>query len=284
VRVQVPDAFARSTVEREGAAGRRWIDSLPAIAAELVERWGLVVRDAPRHGYVALVVPVTRDGDPLALRIGWLDASSRQEALVLRHWDGDGAVRLLDEDERSGALLLEWLDPDRSLRSIPADDATSLAARLLRRLAVAAPPELVSVATEVQGLTESLRARWKTAGRPFRESLIDRAIEICRDEGSGTERVVNRDLHYDNVLAGTREPWLVIDPKALAGPIEFGVAQLLWNRFDELRNHSGIRRRIEIVSDAAELDRELLERWLWAIEEGLDDDAARCGLLVGWLS
>lgn len=293
MRIEVPPAFARSTIERAGEPGRAWIDSLPEIADELCDRWGLVLRGAPRHGYVALVLPVSRDDVSLALKISWIDASTRQEALVLGHWAGNGAVRLIDHHAASGALLLEWLDPDRSLGSMPADDATSLAARLLRRLGTEAPRDLMTVRSEVAGLAESLRSRWDATGRPFRESLVDRAIEICRTESAGTDLVVNRDLHFDNVLAASREPWLVIDPKALAGPLEFGAAQLLWNRFEELRNRGGLRRRLEIVSEAAELDRRmairwslvrLLDYWLWALEEGLTEDPERCGLLVGWLA
>jgi streptomycin 6-kinase len=44
---------------------------------------------------------------------------------------------------------------------------------------------------------------------------------------------VNQDGHYQDVLAGTREKWLVIDPKPLAGDVEFGAASLLWNRATE---------------------------------------------------
>jgi streptomycin 6-kinase len=31
------------------------------------------------------------------------------------------------------------------------------------------------------------------------------------------DRLVHADLHYGNVLAGDREPWLAIDPRAVAG-------------------------------------------------------------------
>ena len=39
--------------------------------------------------------------------------------------------------------------------------------------------------------------------------------------------LVNQDLHADNILSATREPWLVIDPKPLAGEREFGVAAIV---------------------------------------------------------
>ena len=39
--------------------------------------------------------------------------------------------------------------------------------------------------------------------------------------------LVHQDLHGDNVLAAQREPWLVIDPKPLAGEREFAVAPIV---------------------------------------------------------
>jgi hypothetical protein len=39
--------------------------------------------------------------------------------------------------------------------------------------------------------------------------------------------LVNYDIHYDNVLAGTREPWLVVDPKPITGDLEYGMAQVV---------------------------------------------------------
>ena len=36
------------------------------------------------------------------------------------------------------------------------------------------------------------------------------------------------------MLAGDREPWLVIDPKPMSGDPHYEVAPMLWNRFEEL--------------------------------------------------
>jgi streptomycin 6-kinase len=102
--------------------------------------------------------------------------------------------------------------------------------------------------------------------------------------------LVNQDLHYENVLAGEREDWLVIDPKPLRGDPEFAIAPLLWNRFE-----SGPGRFEQVVREAG-LDRGLaldwtlfrvLEYWLWALDLGFTEDSGRCRalaeeLLQGW--
>jgi len=71
---------------------------------------------------------------------------------------------------------------------------------------------------------------------------------------------VNQDLHADNVLAAAREPWLVIDPKPLAGEREFGVAGVVRGR--ELgHGRDAVLRRLDRVSAELDLDRERVRRW-----------------------
>ena len=43
----------------------------------------------------------------------------------------------------------------------------------------------------------------------------------------GEQVLLHQDLHAENVLAAGREPWLVIDPKPLAGEREFAVAPIV---------------------------------------------------------
>lgn len=48
--IRVPEGFARSTVEREGGPGARWIAELPLIVDGLLEQWGCVPEGAVLHG------------------------------------------------------------------------------------------------------------------------------------------------------------------------------------------------------------------------------------------
>lgn len=47
--VTVPAAFAEATISREGAAGREWVESLPASAAEFLDRWSCTVSGPTMH-------------------------------------------------------------------------------------------------------------------------------------------------------------------------------------------------------------------------------------------
>ena len=115
-------------------------------------------------------------------------------------------------------------------------------------------------------------------------------------------RIVHTDLHYGNVLAADREPWLVIDPKPLSGDPHHEVAPLLWNRWDEIV-HTGdvrgaVRARFHTVVDTAMLDEDRARDWvvvrvvvnvLWRLEALQQPGAQRWGaadddLATRWLA
>jgi streptomycin 6-kinase len=147
-----------------------------------------------------------------------------------------------------------------------------IASALLRRLTVPAPPLVRTLRAEAVRLTGKLPAEWARLGRPLPKRLLDAAVVGCRELGPDAgSRLVNQDLHYQNVLAGTREPWLVIDPQPIAGDPEYGVIPLLWNRFEE----STVEKRFAAVTEGLDTDRarawtlvRAVENWLWAVESG----------------
>ena len=63
--------------------------------------------------------------------------------------------------------------------------------------------------------------------------------------------MIHGDLHYENVMAADREPWLAIDPKPMSGDPHYELAPMLWNRFEELATgdvRDGVRRRASTPS------------------------------------
>jgi streptomycin 6-kinase len=297
--ISVPEKFAADTLTREGDAARRWLARLPELVGELCARWGLRVTGDAMHGYLALVVPVLRGDVRYALKVSWIDGETANEAAALALWNGGGAVRLIDADDAAGALLLEWLDPRRSLAEADLSVAVPVAGRLLRRLAVPVPAQWP--ARPVPGLRQwaldlaaELPARWLAAGRPFPERSLDAAAEVATALAQRAGGLLaNHDMHYQNVLAGERDPWLVIDPKVIRGDAEFGLAPLLWRRLEEAGGPAGLRRRFDILVDQAGLDTELARGWtllravdyqLWGLNLGLTEDPALCVTVIDWLS
>lgn len=276
-RLQVPAAFAAATAAREGEAGRRWLETLPVLIGALLERWELTVDGDAVHGYVAVVLPVrTAEREAAVLKVTWRDPETEHEALALATWSGQGAVRLLRADGEAGALLLERLDPSRDLHRLAHEQATTVAGRLLAELHQPAPAPISALSALVAGWARELPQRWDRLGRPLPSRDLDEAVTTCRELGPENQRLLlHNDLHYGNVLAGTRRSWLAIDPKPLAGDPAFEIVPLLRNRWQDLVASGdvprAVRRRLAVAADAAQVDRERARRWAHAraVEDGL---------------
>ncbi|MFO7169690.1 MAG: aminoglycoside phosphotransferase family protein [Chloroflexota bacterium] len=292
--ITVPDAFAAAAVTRAGEAGRAWIRDLPRIVEDLCAQWRLAVDGPVMHGYLGLVVPVNREREPCVLKVAWPDESSADEAAALAAWDGRGAVRLLEAQPELGAMLLERLDYTRSLDDVEIAEAVTVAGRLLRRLAIPAPARFRPLRAAAEELADSLPERWQRTGRPMPRRLLDQACELATQLGaSAGSLLVNYDLHYQDVLAAEREPWLAVDPKVVAGDLEYGVAQLLWRRLEDMEASGGLERHFRALVEAAELDYDrarwwtlvrCVDYWLWGLGIGLTEDPARCALITSRLA
>ena len=238
--------------------GRVWLGRLPQILEECRERWALELEEPYAYAFASLVIPA---GD-LVLKIQFPDRESEHEADALRLWAGDGAVLLHDYDVDRRALLLERLRPGTSLKALEGDGSLDVITALLPRLWKPAAEGFRPLAEEAAWWLEDLEAKWVRGGRPFERRLLDAGLEALRDlpPTQGPAVVLHQDLHADNVLAGEREPWLVIDPKPLVGEREFGLAPVI--RGAELgHDERSVRHRLDRLTSELELDRERTRCW-----------------------
>ena len=272
---------------------QRWVDGLPALHSAVLEQWELVSDGAAMPGSCSLVFPVrTAGGQPAALKLGWPHPEATHEHLALRHWAGQGAVRLIRADPRRHVLLLERAGNGRDLSALTDVEACLAVAGLYPQLHIAAPPQLRQLSEVVADWGARLRRLPRTAPVPRR--YVEQAAALASDfaaDGDSDGRLVHADLHFDNVLAGTRtgtctgtgtgQAWLAIDPKPLSGDPHYEVAPLLHNRWDELAAtgnlRTAIRARFHTVVDAADLDEDRARDWavvrelvtvLWALDDG----------------
>lgn len=253
-----------------GMAGRgpdwaRWVDRLPRRAADLMAEWGLRRDGWPMHGYCSLVVPaLTVEDQGVVLKLTFDgDEESEHEALALQHWHGAGAVRLLRADPHRRALLLERLQAT-DLTGLGDLEACEVVAGLYPRLHRPALPQLRPLTSYVARWLDQLQSLRREMPVPPR--MVEQALHLGRGlvtDPESARLVVHGDLHYTNVLAAEREPWLVIDPKPMNGDPHYEVAPLLWNRWAEMAGdlREGIRRRFHTVVDAAGLDEERARDW-----------------------
>ncbi|MGC0331148.1 streptomycin 6-kinase [Streptomyces sp. SAI-170] len=273
----IPEELAATQARYNGDAGRAFVAALPDLITTYLDRWDLSPDGPPRYGVCALVLPVARaDGTPAALKLQLQDPETAGEPLALRTWSGTGAVRLLDHDPDTGTMLLERLDATRPLSTHPdTREAARIIARLLTRLtALPAPPGLRTLGDLTQALLKRTpQALTRIPYDPVRRLLADCAAALAEVATDPGDRLLHWDLHYDNVLAADRAPWLAIDPKPLAGDPGFELLPALLNRFDP----DDVLPRFETMTGEMSLDRARARAWtlaralqnaVWATEEG----------------
>ncbi|NUW43819.1 aminoglycoside phosphotransferase family protein [Nonomuraea rhodomycinica] len=284
ISIDVPDVFAAS-YGAHGAEARAWIGELPRLGGEVLDRWGLRPDGRPAYGMASLVLPVLRsDGTPAVLKFQQVREETAGTAIGLRVWDGNGIVRLLDHDESSGTQLLERLDATRPLSSVP-DDTTALRilAELMARLTSApAPPDVRRLADIAAAMLDQVERAVPALRDPAEQRLVRTCAAVVAElVGEPGDRLLHWDLHYDNVLAGEREPWLAIDPEPLAGDPGFELLPALDNRWDEVEATGDVPgtvlRRFDLLTEVVGLDRKRATGWtfgrvlqnaLWDIEDG----------------
>ena len=264
-----------------GADWAAWLDGLPRLVAEVADDWQLTFDGEPTHGFCALVVAVrTVSGRPAVLKVGFPDDESEHEHLALQHWHGNGTVTLLRADPHRYALLLERLHRE-DLTGLWDIEACEVVAGLYERLHVPAPPQLRTLTSYIGRWGADLAALARDVPLPRR--LVEQAVALGRDFVSdpGTNgRMIHGDLHYENVLAGDREPWLVIDPKPVSGDPHYELAPMLWNRWEEMVRagdiRDAVRRRFHTIVDTAGLDEDRARDWvvvrmlhnaMWAVQD-----------------
>lgn len=294
MKLSIPSDFATATVAREGEAGRAWLRALPDLVADLCDRWTLAPDGRTMHGYLGLVIPVRRRDEPCVLKVSWPDESTAAEPHALALWGGRGAARLLASDPMRTAMLLERLNSRLPLRDVELTEAIPIAGHLLRRLAIPVPSGFRLLTDEAQRLAHNLPELWERYGRTMPRRWLDAACEVATQLGpTSGNLLVNYDLHYENILAATREPWLAVDPKVIVGDLEFAIAQLLWTRLEDINANGGLDRFFPLLVDAAALDPararawtlvRCVDYWLWGVSVGLTTDPARCEAILTWLT
>ncbi|WP_425276837.1 aminoglycoside phosphotransferase family protein [Streptomyces aquilus] len=283
--VEIPTSLVASYDRAFGAEGRAWIAGLPALAAELLERWELRRDGAVAAGEASLVLPVLRrDGTRAVLKLHLPREETTAALIGLRTWNGVGTVRLLGHDPDSGGMVLERLDATRTLTSVEDDDvAIGILADVQARLvSVPAPPGLRGlgdIATEMlEQVPQAVTALADPAQRQLLRGWAAAVAELVAEPG---DRLLHWDLHYGNVLAAQREPWLAIDPEPLAGDPGFDLWPALDSGWDDVVAKGDaprvVRRRFDLLTEVLCLDRaratgwtlgRLLQNSLWDIEDG----------------
>ncbi|WP_028814794.1 aminoglycoside phosphotransferase family protein [Streptomyces flavidovirens] len=282
-----PQRLVRALGEAYPDVAADWLGQVPELAEEAVSRRKLTVERVQNPGGRSSLVVLVRqqDGTPAALKIAPEAAGPALERAALAHWNGWGAVELLDTDAGAdgtagaGELLLERLHSEVSLRSLPEAKALLEAAGIVRRLWIEPPPDhdFETVAERTARQTAAMRS-----ADPALAPLIEAAL-AARDEltASADELLLlHGNFRQGKVLAGDRAPWLAVGPDPLVGERAYDLARLVRDRVEDLVASAGgpsaTRRRVNRLADSLDVDRGRLHGWTLfrAVESGVRATAA----------
>jgi streptomycin 6-kinase len=257
---------------------QRWLETLPGTISDLSRRWKLQV-GAPFQpgGATAWVAPaVSTHGHNLVIKLVWPHPEAAHEADALRLWAGRGAVSLHATADlgHTLALLLEACHPGVALSRQPEPDQDRVVTRLLHRLWLDPPPN-----HRFRPLEEMCN-RWADEFETKKSDRIGRldpglartGIELFRHLPTTADHTVLlcTDLHADNVLSATREPWLAIDPKPYVGDPTYDVLQHMLNCPARLKSDPLML--VDRVAHLAGLEPARTRLWLFArcVQESAD--------------
>lgn len=232
-----------------------------------LSKWRLVPDGEPIVTHAARLLPVLRHGEAAMLKLS-LEKDERLGGAVMEWWNGEGAARVLAREDH--ALLLERATGPASLSEMARTGHDDEAYRILCRTAARlhAPrttsrPALTPLAQWFRELAPAARTHGGILVR-----CAETAEVLLRDQREIV--VLHGDLHHDNVLDFGERGWLAIDPKHIVGERGFDFANIFTNPdlADPTRpvatQPGRFARRLDIVAEAAKLDRLRLLCWILA--------------------
>ena len=191
-----------------------------SLAIESAAHWGLTLEPPFAMSSVSYVAPA----GPVVVKVPWgRDDESLHEADALRLWDGNGAVRLLDQF--GSAILEERAVPGDDLAAVPDAEATRIALDVARQIWVAGRPPFRHVVPEVR--------RWLHEAEVAGSGLVPLARDLLNALGEPADWVVHGDFHHHNLVRHGKR-YVAIDPKPYLCEREFDVPTFLWNPKDNV--------------------------------------------------
>jgi len=238
-----------------------------------LHRWSLTADGSPIATAYGDLLPVVRNGVRAMLKVA-RGKEERRGASLLDWYAGDGAVRVLEVE--GPALLMERPCGDQSLAELSHSDRDDQATRILCATVqklhtdrnTPPPGDLVPLDVWFRSLSSTDHPKLARSLAVARELLADKRCPIP----------LHGDIHHGNVLYDNDRGWLAIDPKGLRGEHAFDYSNIFCNPdFVVATAPAVFSRRLELVSQAAAVDRQRMLKWVlayaglsaaWCMEDG----------------
>lgn len=266
-----PVELAKHITEMCGPKGSQWLEELPSLIDECEHRWSIRVGQAFAMAEFNFVAPAEgHTTGPTVIKIAppFENNEISTEAAYLRHMAGRGCVRLVEEDLDRRAILVERAVPGVNFADHYAGrelDSIVPAIEVLRRASSAVPEDETDVIHLDAWFDNLLRAQESAFPWIYARKALDIYGRLATPDNA---MYLHGDLHPGNIVTSVREPFLLIDPKGIVGPIGYEIAVFLnnfhWWHGDRSDVRLRLRAAIEQFSAAFEIAERELREWAFA--------------------
>ena len=255
-----------------GPDGEAWLSGLPSLVGEVAAHLGVSRVGRPHSGTYSFVIDAdTADGTQAILKLVPPFPDRAHEFEVLSRAKGRGYVGVLAADPARGAVLLQKLtrDPEFYNGGPERDEeATRAVARCIRNKWRGGPEDLndfPSVGTWARDFHRVTETSAPPVG--YSKDEIVKAYRTFQEllDHSGESVVLHGDLHHGNVFLDDAGEPVAIDPKGVAGPLEYEVGALMRNPGPDLLSWPSpvatLRRRAEIFAEELDIAPAVTLKW-----------------------
>jgi len=270
-------------------------NAVPLIQPSLLERlqqhageWGVACEDSiETEGSV--ITFGTRDNVPVVLKLIKRAGDEWHSGQVLEAFTGNGCAKVYEH--APGAVLVERLQPGYSLADLTLagrdEEATDILANVILQMSASeSQPELTAFGATVENWGKGFAKYLATGNDQIPLSLVKVAQRVYANLCASQKRprLLHGDLQHYNILFDAKRGWLAIDPKGVAGEIEYEIGAFLRNPFerpDLFLSRSDVERRLKQLTGKLKLDYERTVCWsfaqavlsaIWEIEDGFAVD------------
>ena len=266
--------FVKKIIALRGDAGRKWLEDLPQIIKLYENKWNIRTFSPFDLAYNYVAPAQTAKGEQVVLKISFPDNKEFiSEIEALNFFDGQGSIRVLQEDRDNLVMLLEKAEPGDMVRTVSPDSKQiSFVSAVLKNLHKPISSEnnfpFPTISDWSKAFARYIGTFSKESG-PVPKWMFDKAQEIFTEFPKDRKELVllHGDLHSDNILSSQRG-WLAIDPKGVVGEREFELGAYLRNPYYDYPKGSDYknleRDRIIQFSEELGFDKKRILDWSFA--------------------
>lgn len=261
------NVFEKNITNAFGDRGSAWLQSLPAIIKKLAKHWSLdSIQPVKNMSWNYVAYAEQNHIDQVILKISCDQKVMQDELRALKHFNGHGAIKVIDAFPDDNAMLLERAIPGSLLKeqhSLNMEDTIKIYADVVH--AIASQPLYNGVYTHVSDWCKAID---NIQDARISAHLMSKAAQLKSTLLHSVKReyLCHGDLHLENIIQHGSN-WLSIDPKGIIGEMAFEAAAFDLLDQNEMKDASTISikviERVNQLSKRLDIEFDRLMSWVY---------------------